>query len=108
MQTNLNATQDANGFLTALDLNNNFISGTQIQNVRISEKFGPLVGFLATWTILGKSLTTNFEYRKDKHVSQTGRFDERHIVAKDVALGLEDLKIVGDNVSADILNMSVT
>ena len=88
MQTNLNATRDANGSLTALDLNNNFISGTQIQNVRISEKFGPLVGFLATWTILGKSLTTNFEYRKERTTTLSLNNNQvTEVLGKDVVIG---------------------
>jgi cell surface protein SprA len=66
MQTNLNGTVDANGFANALDINNNFISPMQIQNVRVSEKFSPLIGILATWKIFGKTLTTNFEYKKSR------------------------------------------
>ncbi len=66
MQTNLNAQLDANGNATSRDLNNNFISELQVQNVVVNEKFAPLVGFLATWNIFGKSLTTNFEYKKER------------------------------------------
>jgi len=66
MQTNLNAQVDATGNAFARDLNNNFISPMQLQNVRISEKFAPLIGVLATWTIFGKTLTTNFEYKKSR------------------------------------------
>ena len=88
MQTNLNATQDANGFSTARDLNNNFISSTQIQNVRISEKFGPLYGFLATWNILGKSLTTNFEFRKDRTTTLSLNNNQvTEVLGKEIVIG---------------------
>ena len=69
MQTNLNATLDANGSPTALDLNNNFISAMQVQNITISERFSPLIGMLATWKIAGKNITTNFEYKKDRQAT---------------------------------------
>ena len=69
MQTNLNATLDANGSPTALDLNNNFISAMQVQNITISERFSPLIGMLATWKIGGKNITTNFEYKKDRQAT---------------------------------------
>lgn len=48
----------------------------------------------------------NFEYRKNKHVSKAGRFDERHIVAKDIQLKLEELGVTGDTVTADILSLT--
>ncbi|MEY3270322.1 MAG: cell surface protein SprA, partial [Bacteroidota bacterium] len=69
MQTNLNATLDANGSPTALDLNNNFISPMQVQNITITERFSPLIGMLATWNIMGKNITTNFEYKKDRQAT---------------------------------------
>ena len=88
MQTNLNASQDANGFSTSRDLNNNFISSTQIQNVKISEKFGPLYGFLATWNILGKSLTTNFEFRKDRSTTLSLSNNQvTEVLGKEIVIG---------------------
>ncbi len=66
MQSNMGATTDANGNPTALDLNNNFISSLQVQNITVSEQFSPLIGLDATWTIFGQSLTTKFEYKKDR------------------------------------------
>ncbi len=66
MQTNLNSKVDAQGFANSIDINNNYISPLQVQNVRISEKFSPLIGVLATWKIFGKTLTTNFEYKKSR------------------------------------------
>jgi cell surface protein SprA len=69
MQTNLNATVDVNGNANALDLNNNYIAPMQVQNVVISERFAPLIGFNATWTLFGKTLMTNFEYKKDRNAT---------------------------------------
>ena len=69
MQTNLNATVDANGNATALDLNNNYIAPMQVQNIAISERFSPLIGVNATWTLFGKTLMTNFEYKKDRNAT---------------------------------------
>lgn len=70
MQTNLDATFDANGNATARDLNNNFYSGMVIQNVAVSERFSPLIGLDATWLLRSKGkpqgLITKFEYKKDR------------------------------------------
>ncbi|MBM3165012.1 MAG: cell surface protein SprA [Bacteroidetes bacterium] len=66
MQSNMGATTDANGNPTALDLNNNFISPLQVQNITLSEQFSPLIGMDATWIILDQSVTTKFEYKKDR------------------------------------------
>lgn len=70
IQTNLDATFDSQGNPTARDLNNNFIAQNQIQNVTISERFSPLIGFDATWIINSKGkpqgLLTKFEIKKDR------------------------------------------
>ncbi len=66
MQTNLNASFDADGNPVARDLNNNFIAGMQIQNVQLTERFSPLIGIDATWNIKGQGLITKFEYKRDK------------------------------------------
>lgn len=66
MQTNLNAEFDANGNAMARDLNNNYIAGMQVQNVVVTERFSPLIGFDATWTIKDQGLITKFEYNKDR------------------------------------------
>jgi len=66
LQTNLNAEFDQNGNASALDINNNFIADRQIQNITISERFSPLIGIDATWTIKGQGLITKFEYKKDR------------------------------------------
>ncbi len=47
----------------------------------------------------------NFEYQRNGHISVPGRFDERHIVAKNIQLDLEELNVVGDTVVADIVNL---
>ena len=49
----------------------------------------------------------NFEYQLDGHISKPGRFDEKHIVAKDIQLGIESLELAGDTLTADILNLNV-
>lgn len=69
MQTNLNAETDDDGFLTARDINNNFIPTQQVQNITISERFSPLIGFDATWKIAGNGLTTKFELSKERSSS---------------------------------------
>ena len=66
MQTNLNAEFDANGDAISRDLNNNFISTMQVQNVMITERFSPLIGLDATWLIRGQGFSTKFEYKKDR------------------------------------------
>lgn len=73
MQTNLNAElfEGNDNSPTSRDLNNNFISGMQVQNVSISERFSPLIGLDATWLIKSKGnsqgLITKFEYKKDRN-----------------------------------------
>jgi len=66
MQSNMGATTDSKGNPTATDINNNFISPLQVQNITISEQFSPLIGMDATWSLFGQSLTTKFEYKKDR------------------------------------------
>ena len=66
MQTNLNAEFDQGGNPISQDINNNFISGIQVQNVVITERFSPLIGFDATWIINKQGLITKFEYKRDR------------------------------------------
>ena len=66
LQTNLNATFDNNGDATSRDINNNFLADRQIQNVTVTERFSPLIGFDATWNIKGQGLITKFEFKKDR------------------------------------------
>lgn len=51
------------------NLNNNFLSEFQVQNITISETFSPLIGFDATWKIKGNGLITKFEIKRDKSSS---------------------------------------
>jgi cell surface protein SprA len=67
MQTNLNAEFDEFDDPVARDLNNQFIARMQVQNVVVSERFSPLIGFDATWVVKGEGLITKFEYKKDKN-----------------------------------------
>ena len=69
IQTNLNAAVDADGNPVARDLNNNFISDKQIQNVSVSERFSPLIGVDATWNVNGQGLITKFELKKDRNAN---------------------------------------
>jgi cell surface protein SprA len=88
IQTNLKSVQDSDGHATNFDLNNNYEPGKVIQNVVIAERFGPLIGFDATWIIKSRKkkstgkinkkkggsssqngLITKFEWRKDRSVS---------------------------------------
>lgn len=66
VQTNLNSEVDANGDLTARDINDNFISRNQVQNVTMSERFSPLIGFDATWIVNKNGLITKFEIKKER------------------------------------------
>lgn len=69
MQTNLNSETDNDGNLTARDLRNNFIPDQQVQNITVSERFSPLIGFDATWKIRGNGLLTKFEYSQERNAS---------------------------------------
>jgi cell surface protein SprA len=88
MQTNLNATVDANGHATAQDINNNYIAPMQIQNITVSERFSPLIGMLATWNILGKNITTNFEYKKDRQTTLSLNNNQvTEVLGKEIVVG---------------------
>lgn len=67
LQTNLKAEQDADGFTSLMDLNNNFYASSVISNVSVVERFSPLIGMDATWKVLGQDLLTKFEYKKDRN-----------------------------------------
>lgn len=69
LQTNLLAQLDGDGNPMGMDLNNNFISRQQIQNVTISERFSPLIGLDATWNIGKQGLITKVELKKDRNAS---------------------------------------
>jgi len=63
LQTNLKATEDN----SARDINNNFEASNIMQNISISERFSPLIGFDATWNVKGQGLITKFEIKKDRN-----------------------------------------
>jgi cell surface protein SprA len=88
MQTNLNASLDANGNANALDLNNNFIAPMQVQNIAVSERFSPLIGINATWTLFGKTLMTNFEYKRDRNATLSLANNQiSEILGKEIVIG---------------------
>ncbi len=63
--TNLEA-REANGGLSAKDLNGNFISTKQIASVTLVEQISPLIGVDATLT---NSLLVKFEIKRDRNLS---------------------------------------
>ncbi|MBI2259453.1 MAG: cell surface protein SprA [Flavobacteriia bacterium] len=69
IQSNLMAQLDSEGNPMALDVNNNFINERQFQNMTISERFSPLIGFDATWNIKKQGLITKVELKKDRSAS---------------------------------------
>ncbi len=90
MQSNLSATFDNNGYANALDINNNIISGLQVQNVTISEQFSPLIGFDATWILFGQSLTTKFEYKKDRQSTLSLNNNQvTEVLSEEIVIGLQ-------------------
>jgi cell surface protein SprA len=90
MQSNLSATFDNNGYANALDINNNIISGLQVQNVTISEQFSPLIGFDATWIVFGQSLTTKFEYKKDRQSTLSLNNNQvTEVLSEEIVVGLQ-------------------
>ena len=63
LQTNLKASADK----STRDINNNFEAINVMQNISISERFSPLIGFDATWNVKGQGLITKFEIKKDRN-----------------------------------------
>ena len=113
MQTNLNSTTDAQGNLTAFDLDNNYIPDMQIQNVVLSERFSPLIGLDASWKIFGHTLQTRFEYKKDRQATLalsnnqvTESLSEEIVIGtaariKDVQLPFKNIKSSDINIKFD-------
>lgn len=58
----------ADGYPTAYDGNNNFISELQISQVSIMEQYSPLITFDMTWI---NSLMTKFEIKKTRNLSMS-------------------------------------
>jgi len=65
LQTNLKANENN----SSRDINNNFESTNIMQNISISERFSPLIGFDATWNVKGQGLITKFEIKKDRNAT---------------------------------------
>jgi len=90
MQSNMSATKDSYGNPTALDINNNFISPLQVQNVTLSEQFSPLIGMDATWTLLGQSITTKVEYKKDRTATLSLNNNQvTEVKSNEIVLGMQ-------------------
>lgn len=110
LQTNLNASFDANGDATALDINNNFIATRQIQNVTLTERFSPLLGFDATWNIKGQGLITKFEYKKDRSSTLSLNNNQiTEVLGNEWVLGsgykFEKVKLPFEKIPASALNL---
>ena len=110
MQTNLNAEFDQNGYAVAQDINNNFISGMQIQNVVITERFSPLIGFDATWIINKQGLITKFEYKKDRSATLSLNNNQvTEILGSEIVVGsgykFAKVKLPFDKIPASAVNI---
>ena len=89
VQTNLNATFDANGNANYRDLNNNFLGANNVQAITISERFSPLIGFDATWNVNKQGLITKFEIRRDRSATlSTNNNQVTEVLGKELVVGL--------------------
>ncbi len=112
IQTNLNAAFDTDGGATARDLNNNFLAQDQIQNVVVTERFSPLIGFDATWNIKDQGLITKFEYKKDRSASLSLNNNQvTEILGSEWVIGtgykFSKVKLPFENVPASPVNIRV-
>jgi cell surface protein SprA len=110
LQTNLNAAFDNNGDATVLDINNNFIASRQIQNVTLTERFSPLIGFDATWNIKGQGLITKFEYKKDRSATLSLNNNQiTEVLGSEWVIGsgykFEKVKLPIEKIPASALNL---
>ncbi len=116
LQTNLNAGFDANGDANARDINNNFIADRQMQNITISERFSPLIGFDATWNVKkrgasnGQGLITKFEYKKDRSATLSLNNNQvTEVLGSEWIIGtgykFEKVKLPFDKIPASALNI---
>lgn len=116
LQTNLNASFDANGDANARDINNNFIADRQMQNITISERFSPLIGFDATWNVKkrgasnGQGLITKFEYKKDRSATLSLNNNQvTEVLGSEWVIGtgykFEKVKLPFDKIPASALNI---
>lgn len=67
-QTNLGYSEDGSGFAAVRNVVGDFQSKFQVGTVQISEQFSPLISVEMTWAG-NNSLTTKFEYKKDRTLS---------------------------------------
>ncbi|MFN5147979.1 MAG: cell surface protein SprA [Flavobacteriia bacterium] len=114
LQTNLNAEFDNNGDATAFDINNNYIAGRQLQNVTITERFSPLIGFDATWNIKSngqvQGLITKFEIKKDRSATLSLNNNQvTEIVGNELVIGsgykFSKVKLPIEKIPASDLNL---
>ncbi|MCE2743667.1 MAG: cell surface protein SprA, partial [Fluviicola sp.] len=89
IQTNLKSHRDSNGNLDSTDISNNFYSASTIQNVTVTERFSPLIGFDATWNIKNQGLITKFEIKRDRSATlSTINTQITEIVGKEIVIGV--------------------
>ena len=110
MQTNLNSESDAQGHLTALDIDNNYIPEMQIQNVVISERFSPLIGIDANWIIGNHTLQTRFEYKKDRQATLALSNNQvTESLSEEIVIGtaarIKDVKLPFRNIKSSDVNI---
>ena len=110
MQTNLNSESDAQGNLTALDIDNNYIPEMQIQNVVISERFSPLIGIDANWIIGNHTLQTRFEYKKDRQATLALSNNQvTESLSEEIVIGtaarIKDVKLPFRNIKSSDVNI---
>ena len=110
MQTNLNAEFDQGGNPISQDINNNFISGIQVQNVVITERFSPLIGFDATWIINKQGLITKFEYKRDRSATLSLNNNQiTEVLGSEIVVGtgykFAKVKLPFDKIPASAVNV---
>ncbi len=89
MQTNLNSATDANGNLSARDLNQNFIGANTVNSVTIAERFSPLVGMDATWNVKNQGLLTKFEIKRDRSATLALSNNQvTEVLGKEIVIGV--------------------
>ena len=110
MQTNLNAEFDQGGNPISQDINNNFISGIQVQNLVITERFSPLIGFDATWIINKQGLITKFEYKRDRSATLSLNNNQiTEVLGSEIVVGtgykFAKVKLPFDKIPASAVNV---
>ena len=75
--------------MDSTDISNNFYSASTIQNVTVTERFSPLIGFDATWNIKNQGLITKFEIKRDRSATlSTINTQITEIVGKEIVIGV--------------------